>query len=311
MLSPNGLLMAQNKIQAIQNWPEPPKVQDIMSFLGFANFYHRFIYGYSEITVPLTRLTQKDVPWVFSDNCWESFKKLKKAFITAPVLTHWIPDTPIMVETDASDYALAAVLSIRTPVGDYHPVAFHSRTFKDAETNYDIHDKELTAIYDAFKRWHHYLEGASTPIDVVTNHHNLKYFSTTKVLSRRQAQCSEYLSQFNMVIRFHPRKLGTKPDALTHHWDVYPKEGSSDYSNINPQNLQLVFTNEQLALSLCASTLWLPALWGLLIMDTEKLTADIVSSLQSDLTALAHLSNQTDPDGPPVPMDFSGFSKFK
>ena len=75
-----------------------------------------------------------------------------------------------MVETDASDYALAAVLSICTPDGDYHLVAFHSRTFKDTETNYDVHDKELMAIYDAFKRWQHYLEGASTPIDVVTDH---------------------------------------------------------------------------------------------------------------------------------------------
>ena len=208
-----------------------------MSFLGFANFYHHFIYGYSEITVPLTRLTQKDVPWVFSNDCRKFFEKLKKAFITAPVLTHWIPDTPIMVETDASDYALAAVLSIQTPDGDYHPVAFHSRTFKDAETSYNVHDKELTAIYDAFKCWHHYLEGAGTPINIVTDHCNLQYFLTTKVLSRQQAWCSEYLSQFNMVIHFHPRKLGTKPDALTHHWDVYPKEGSSDYASINPQNL--------------------------------------------------------------------------
>ena len=66
---------------------------------------------------------------------------------------HWIPDTLIMVETDASDYALATVLSIHTPDSDYHPVAFHSRTFKDAEMNYDIHDKELTAIYHAFKWW--------------------------------------------------------------------------------------------------------------------------------------------------------------
>ena len=114
-----------------------------MSFLRFANFYCCFIYGYSEITVPLTWLTQKDVPWVFSNNCWKSFEKLKKAFITAPVLMHWILDTPIMVETDASDYALAAILSIRTPDGNYHPVAFHSWTFKDTETNYDIHDKEL------------------------------------------------------------------------------------------------------------------------------------------------------------------------
>ena len=98
-----------------------------------------------------------------------------------------------------------------------------------------------------------------------------------------------------MVICFRPGKLGTKPDALTRCWDIYPKEGSSDYASINPQNLQPVFTNEQLALSLRASTLWLPALRGLLIMDTEKLRADIIPSLQSDPTALVHLSSRTDP----------------
>ena len=141
-----------------------------MSFLGFANFYRHFIYGYSEITVPLMRLTWKDVPWDFSDDCQKSFKKLKKAFVTALVLTHWILDTPIMVETDTTDYTLAAALSIQTLDGDYHPVAFHSRTFKDTETNYDVHDKELMAIYDAFKCWQHYLEGAGTPIDIITNH---------------------------------------------------------------------------------------------------------------------------------------------
>ena len=88
-----------------------------------------------------------------------------------------------------------------------------------------------------------------------------------------------------------------------HHWDIYPKEGSSDYASINPQNLQPIFTDEQLALSLCATTFWLPALRGSLIMDTEWLQADIVSSLQLDLTALEHLSDEaksrwtTSPDG--------------
>ena len=122
-----------------------------MSFLRFANFYHQFIYSHSEITVPLMWLTWKDVPWDFSNDCLKSFEKLKKAFVMALVLTHWIPDT--MVETDASDYALAAVLSIQTLDSNYHPVTFHSQTFKDAKTNYNIHDKELTAIYDAFKCW--------------------------------------------------------------------------------------------------------------------------------------------------------------
>ena len=106
-----------------------------------------------------------------------------------------------------------------------------------------------------------------------------------------------------MVIRFRPRKLGTKPDVLTRCWDVYPKEGSSDYASINLQNLRPIFTDEQLASSLRATTFWLPALCGSLIMDTEWLQADIVSSLQSDPTALEHLSDEaesrwtTSPDG--------------
>ena len=97
-----------------------------------------------------------------------------------------------------------------------------------------------------------------------------------------------------MVIRFWPGKLSTKPDVLTRHWDVYPKEGSSDYASINPQNLRPIFTDEQLASSLHATTFWLPALRGSLIMDTERLQADIVSSLQSDPTALEHLSNKAE-----------------
>ena len=97
-----------------------------------------------------------------------------------------------------------------------------------------------------------------------------------------------------MVIQFRPRKLGTKPNALTHCWDIYPKEGSSDYASINPQNLQPIFTDEQLASSLCTTTFWLPALHGSLIMDTKQLQVDIISSLQSDLTALEHLSNEAE-----------------
>ena len=126
MLSPDGLMMAQNKVQIIQDWPEPQKVQDIQSFLSFVNFYCRFIYGYSRIALPLTVLTQKGIPWNFTEECRLAFNTLKKAFTTAPVLTHWIPDTQITVETDASDYALVAVLSIMTPSGELHPVAFHS-----------------------------------------------------------------------------------------------------------------------------------------------------------------------------------------
>ena len=110
ILSPEGLTMDQAKVQTILDWPEPRRVKDVQSFLGFANFYRRFVYNFSDLTVPLTRLTRKHTDFVFRE-------AERSAFTTAPVLTHWIPDCPIIIETDASDYALAAILSIQLENG--------------------------------------------------------------------------------------------------------------------------------------------------------------------------------------------------
>jgi len=167
VLSLSGLTMSDAKVKTIQEWPEPKKVKDIQSFLGFANFYRRFIFNYSDIVIPLTHLTRKDTPWNFDENCRKAFNILKQAFTSAPILTHWVPDAQLVVETDASDYALAAIFSIMTKDNEIHPVAFHSRTFSAPELNYDVHDKELLAIFEAFKMWRHYLEGSAPAIDVV------------------------------------------------------------------------------------------------------------------------------------------------
>jgi len=153
LLSPDDLTMSNEKVQAIIDWPEPRKVKDIQSFLGFANFYHRFIYNYSDIVVPLMQLTCKDAPWNFSDECWKSFETLKKAFTMAPILTHWMLNIPLIVETDASDYAIAGILSIVCPDSEICPVAFYSRTLTPPELNYNTHDKELLAIHEAFWTW--------------------------------------------------------------------------------------------------------------------------------------------------------------
>jgi len=92
------------------------------------------------------------------------------------------------VETNALDYVFAAILSIMTKDNEIHPIVFYSRTFSTLELNYDIYDKELLAIFEAFKIWRHYLEGSTSPIDIVTDHKNLEYFSTTKILMHRQAR---------------------------------------------------------------------------------------------------------------------------
>jgi hypothetical protein len=282
VISPSGISMSQSKVNTILKWPAPKNVKQIQSFLGFANFYQCFIFSYSDIVIPLTRLTHKGISWDWSNKCDAAFRQLKQAFTEAPVLTHWSPDYPMLVETDASDYALAGIISGITPDGELHPIAFHSRTFTDTECNYDTHDKELLAIFESFKVWHHYLEGSRHRIDVVTDHKNLEYFSTTKMLSCRQAHWSEYLSAFHFTIRFRPGKLGAKPDALTRHPDVYPKGGEKDYSSINPQNYRPVFSKEQLTASLCATGLQPIVDQVLQKINSTNLHKDILKALKTD-----------------------------
>jgi hypothetical protein len=253
IIKADGISMDQKKVKAILDWPVPKTVKQIQSFLGFANFYRRFVYAYSNITIPLTRLTKKTVTWNWDTKCQNAFEALKTAFTEAPILHHFDPELPRVVETDASDYAVAAILSHLLPSGELKPVAFLSRSLQQAELNYDTHDKELLAIFEAFSDWRHYLEGSEEPIDVVTDHKNLEYFSTTKVLTRRQARWSEYLSRFNLLIRFRPGKQGGKPDALTRRHDVYLKRGDSGYAGANPQNFKPMFSSEQLRSSLRAT----------------------------------------------------------
>jgi hypothetical protein len=296
LLSPSGLTMSPDKVQTIQDWPEPRKVKDIQSFLGFTNFYRCFIDNYSDIVTPLTRLTCKGAPWSFSKACRSAFRMLKDAFTSTPILTHWSPDAPMILETDASDYAIAGILSLRCSNEEIRPVAYFSRTLSAPELNYDTHDKELLAIHESFRTWRHYLEGSAALVDVVTDHKNLEYFVTTKLLTRRQARWSEFLSQFNMIVHFRPEKLGAKPDALTRRWDIYPKEGDKDYARINPHNFRPVFTQEQLSASLRATYLAALVLRASTLFDIENLHNDILSALPSDPLAAIHLSTSESPD---------------
>ena len=136
------------------------------------------------------------------------------------------------------------IFSIVNEDDEVHLVTFHSCTFTVAELNYDIHNKELLAIFKAFKIWWHYLEGLVYPIDIATDHKNLEYFFTTKILTWRQAWWSKYLSQFNLVIRFCSGYLGTKPDTFTRWWDIYPKGRNTGYATVNLHNFKPIFTQE-------------------------------------------------------------------
>src|SRR6266481_6457827 len=154
MVSPTGISMDITKTEAISNWPMATNVKQIQSFIGFANFYRHFIVNFSKTVTPLTQLIQKEAPWIWGPEQLAAFDTLKLAFTQAPVLSHFNPNNPIVVETDASDYAIAAIISqISLNNGDLHPIAFFSKGMKPAELNYKIYDKELLAIFEAFRQW--------------------------------------------------------------------------------------------------------------------------------------------------------------
>jgi hypothetical protein len=138
------------------------------------------------------------------------------AFTSAPILIHPDPAKPFIVETDASNFALGAILSQFGIDGLLHPVAFYSRKLTNAEINYQVYDKELLAIITAFEQWKLYLVGAQHRVQVQTDHKNLLYFTTTRTLNRRQARWSIFLVDFDFEIQYQPGTRQGKADALSH-----------------------------------------------------------------------------------------------
>jgi len=178
IITTEGVAPDPAKVATVQEWgtstsPIRNKT-DVQRFLGFANFYRRFIRDYSRIVSPLTRLTGKDVPFEWSHECSAALDALKAAFTSAPILRHFDHEREILVETDASDFVSAGVLSQRDDAGVLHPVAFYSKKHSPAECNYEIYDKELMAIVRAFEEWRPELEGAAHPVQVLSDHKNLE-----------------------------------------------------------------------------------------------------------------------------------------
>ncbi|AEO55973.1 hypothetical protein MYCTH_2043746, partial [Thermothelomyces thermophilus ATCC 42464] len=149
----------------------------------------------------------------------QAFTQIRDAITEDPVLVLPDPKKPFEVETDASDYAIGGQLGQRDEQGKLHPVAFFSKKLDGPRLNYPIHDKELLAIVEAFKEWRPYLSGTIEPVQVYTDHKNLRYFTTTKELNGRQIRWAEFLAEFNFEIRYKKGKENARADILSRRTD--------------------------------------------------------------------------------------------
>ena len=238
-----GIPMDPGKVSAITEWKSPTSVRELQSFLGFANFYRRFIEGYSHKVKPLTRLLSKNSTFSWGKEQENTFQALKKSFCSAPILRHFNPELETILETDASDTAISGILSQYVESCDkklLHPVAYFSRNLTPAERNYGIGDKELLATVASLTQYRPYVVNLVQPLLVITDHSNLTAFASKQVLNRRQARWANELSELNFKIVYRPGAKNMRADVLTRR----PGESSSkDFSTpttiLGPEKFQI------------------------------------------------------------------------
>jgi hypothetical protein len=224
-----GLSMVEEKVKAISEWPTPRNVSEVRSFLGTAGYYRQFIKGFSELATPLTMLTKDDVKFEWGSKQQDAFTRLQSAVKEGPVLALPDPNLPFIVHTDASGFAVGAVLSQKQLDGSVRPLAFLSKKMLDAETRYPVHEQELLAIVHALKTWRHYLHGRK--FTVLTDHHSLQHFKTQPMLSGRQTRWKDIIANFDFDIVYIEGKTNTVADALSRRRDHMPQQHSTELLN--------------------------------------------------------------------------------
>jgi hypothetical protein len=218
-----GTSMDPEKVQAIRDWQAPTTVKGVRGFLGFANFYRKFIKDFAALSEPLVRLTKKDIPFQWEEEQDQAFQTLKEAFLSDEVLASLNPERGAVVECDSSGFAIGATLSQEDLSGNLRTVAYLSRKFTPAEANYPIHDKELLAVIFCLQEWDSELRSVRE-FEVVTDHKNLEYFTKKQKLTERHVRWAQIMSQFNnMKIRYRPGKDNVRADALSRRDQDMPK----------------------------------------------------------------------------------------
>ncbi|GKA08170.1 putative reverse transcriptase domain-containing protein, partial [Tanacetum coccineum] len=210
-----GIHVDPAKIKSIKDWASPKTLTEIHQFLGLAGYYRRFIEGFSKISKPMTKLTQKNIKFEWTEKAEAAFQPLKQKLCSAPILALPEGSENFVVYCDASRKGLGAVLMQRDKV-----IAYASRQLKIHEKNYTTHDLELGAVVFALKMWRHYLY--DTKCVVFTDHKSLQHILDQKELNMRQRRWLELLSDYDCEIRYHPRKANVVADDLSRKERIKP-----------------------------------------------------------------------------------------
>jgi RNase H-like domain found in reverse transcriptase len=167
------LAMDPAKLKEILDWPAPKTVKEVQSFIGFENFYHHSVKGFSHLAHPLHDLLKKDKKFIWSEQCQESFDQLKKRFTEEPVLMMLDHSKPFQIQVNSLLFATGGILTQMNTNRDRHPCAYLSKSLTKEQRNYDTGDRELLAIVQALKEWRHYIQGSGHTTIVLSNHDNL------------------------------------------------------------------------------------------------------------------------------------------
>ncbi|KAK1684044.1 hypothetical protein QYE76_044892 [Lolium multiflorum] len=232
-ISERGIEVDRAKVEAIEKMPYPRDVKGIRSVLGHG-FYRRFIKDFSKISKPLTNLLQKDVPFVFDDDCKEAFETLKKALTTAPVVEPPDWNLPFEIMCDASDFAVGAVLGQRVDK-KLNVIHYASKTLDAAQRNYATTENELLAVVFACDKFRPYI--VDSKVTIHTDHAAIRYLMTKKDAKPRLIRWVLLLQEFDLHII--DRKGADNPVA----------DNLSRLENIayDPVPVNDSFPNEQLA----------------------------------------------------------------
>jgi hypothetical protein len=214
VISNGEVRMEKDKVEAVQQWPVPRTLTQLRAFLGTANYYRRFIKDFAKIAQPLTDLTRnnpKTINW--TSECQQAFDKLKRALSEYPVLRIVDPDKPFVLNTDASDQAIGAVLQ-QEHNGKLYPIAYYSHRLSETEVRYPVREKELMAIVYSCRYFRVYILGKHT--EVRTDHKTLQYLNTQKELhGARVIRWVEELQQYDLDIKYIKGSENAVADGLS------------------------------------------------------------------------------------------------